>query len=241
MPDDRELADTQAVGRLLADQVPGLAAVDELVVSRQSETLDSDDILVSRSPSASCSGWPSAGCPWWSSWPSSPTCCRCPIPTSRTTPPSTPRPSIHHLLGHRRPGTGPAQPADLRSPGLAHRRVRVGGHRAAGGRDPRADLGLQGWPPRRRPQCRGLRPPGLPGHRGRDRHRGLLGLVPVQDHHHPGGGGHPPPVPGGPGLQPVLRQPRLRGRGQDHGGHPPPGSSSARSSPTWCRWRSPSG
>jgi len=46
MPDDRELTSTGAAGRLLSDQVPGLAAVDELVVSRQSETLDSDDILV---------------------------------------------------------------------------------------------------------------------------------------------------------------------------------------------------
>ena len=46
MPDDRELDATGASGRLLSDQVPGLAAVDELVVSRQSEALDSDDILV---------------------------------------------------------------------------------------------------------------------------------------------------------------------------------------------------
>ncbi len=48
MPDDRELTATRASGQLLADQVPGLAATDELVVSRQSETLDSDDILVRR-------------------------------------------------------------------------------------------------------------------------------------------------------------------------------------------------
>ncbi len=48
MPDDRELADTRSSGRLLSDQVPGLAAVDELVVSRQSESLDSDDIMVSK-------------------------------------------------------------------------------------------------------------------------------------------------------------------------------------------------
>jgi peptide/nickel transport system permease protein len=46
MPDDRELADTQASRRLLSDQLPGLAAVDELVVSRQSEALPSDDILL---------------------------------------------------------------------------------------------------------------------------------------------------------------------------------------------------
>ena len=48
MPDDRELEATRASGRLLSDQVPGLAAMDELVVSRQSETLDSDDILVKK-------------------------------------------------------------------------------------------------------------------------------------------------------------------------------------------------
>ncbi len=45
MPDDRELTDTRSSGRLLSDQVPGLAAVDELVVSRQSEALESADIL----------------------------------------------------------------------------------------------------------------------------------------------------------------------------------------------------
>jgi peptide/nickel transport system permease protein len=48
VPDDRELTATRASGQLLADQVPGLAAFDELVVSRQSETLESDDILVRR-------------------------------------------------------------------------------------------------------------------------------------------------------------------------------------------------
>ena len=48
MPDDRELSDTRASGQLLSDQVPGLAAVDELVVSRQSEQLLSEDIMVSK-------------------------------------------------------------------------------------------------------------------------------------------------------------------------------------------------
>lgn len=48
MPDDRELTATQAPGQLLTDQVPGLAAIDELVVSRQTETLDADDVLVRR-------------------------------------------------------------------------------------------------------------------------------------------------------------------------------------------------
>jgi peptide/nickel transport system permease protein len=46
MPDDRELSATHASAQLLADQVPGLAAADELIVSRLSETLPSDDILV---------------------------------------------------------------------------------------------------------------------------------------------------------------------------------------------------
>ncbi len=46
MPDDRELDDTRAAGRLLSNRLPGTAATDELVVSRQSETLDSDDVLV---------------------------------------------------------------------------------------------------------------------------------------------------------------------------------------------------
>jgi peptide/nickel transport system permease protein len=48
VPDDRELTSTRTSGALLADSVPGLAAVDELVVSRQSESLDSDDILLRR-------------------------------------------------------------------------------------------------------------------------------------------------------------------------------------------------
>jgi peptide/nickel transport system permease protein len=48
MPDDRELTDTRASGRLMADKVPLLAAVDELVISRQSETLGADDILVKK-------------------------------------------------------------------------------------------------------------------------------------------------------------------------------------------------
>ena len=48
MPDDRELSDTRAGGQLLTDRVPGSAAFDELVVSRQSETLASDDILVKK-------------------------------------------------------------------------------------------------------------------------------------------------------------------------------------------------
>jgi peptide/nickel transport system permease protein len=46
MPDDRELDDTRSGGRLLSNRLPGTAATDELVVSRQSETLDSEDILV---------------------------------------------------------------------------------------------------------------------------------------------------------------------------------------------------
>jgi peptide/nickel transport system permease protein len=46
MPDDRELTSTHSSGQLLRNQVPGIAATDELVVSRQSETLASDDILL---------------------------------------------------------------------------------------------------------------------------------------------------------------------------------------------------
>jgi len=48
VPDDRELADTRSSQQLLSNQVPGLAAADELVLSRQSETLDSEDLLVSK-------------------------------------------------------------------------------------------------------------------------------------------------------------------------------------------------
>jgi peptide/nickel transport system permease protein len=48
MPDDRELKATHATRELLTDSFPGQAAVDETVVSRQSEALISDDILVTR-------------------------------------------------------------------------------------------------------------------------------------------------------------------------------------------------
>ncbi len=48
MPDDRELAATRASGQLLTDRLPGQAAVDEVIVSRQSESLASDDILVTK-------------------------------------------------------------------------------------------------------------------------------------------------------------------------------------------------
>jgi peptide/nickel transport system permease protein len=48
MPDDRELKGTHATRELLTDSFPGQVAVDETVVSRQSETLISDDILVAR-------------------------------------------------------------------------------------------------------------------------------------------------------------------------------------------------
>jgi peptide/nickel transport system permease protein len=48
MPDDRELSDTHASEQLLGDHFPGQAAVDETIVSRQSEALSSDDILVTK-------------------------------------------------------------------------------------------------------------------------------------------------------------------------------------------------
>lgn len=48
MPDDREIADTRAGQRVLADPFPGMAAGDELVLSRQSEVLGADDVLLKR-------------------------------------------------------------------------------------------------------------------------------------------------------------------------------------------------
>jgi peptide/nickel transport system permease protein len=46
MPDDRELRSTHASAQLLTNRFPGQAATDEVVVSRQIETLESDDILL---------------------------------------------------------------------------------------------------------------------------------------------------------------------------------------------------
>ncbi len=48
MPDDRELRSTHASAQLLTDRFPGQAADDQLVLSRQSERLDSDDILLKK-------------------------------------------------------------------------------------------------------------------------------------------------------------------------------------------------
>jgi peptide/nickel transport system permease protein len=48
VPDDREMRDTEGGRQLLSDPVPGVAALDELIVSRQSETLDSEDALVKK-------------------------------------------------------------------------------------------------------------------------------------------------------------------------------------------------
>jgi peptide/nickel transport system permease protein len=47
VPDDRELRATGSERALLVDRFPGQAAVDELVVSRQSEHLDSEDLMAS--------------------------------------------------------------------------------------------------------------------------------------------------------------------------------------------------
>jgi peptide/nickel transport system permease protein len=48
MPDDRELQSTGPNPGLLVDTFPGMAAAEELVVSRQSETLGSDDLLLQK-------------------------------------------------------------------------------------------------------------------------------------------------------------------------------------------------
>jgi peptide/nickel transport system permease protein len=48
VPDDREMTNTEGSSQLLSDPVPGVAALDELIVSRQSEALDSEDALVKK-------------------------------------------------------------------------------------------------------------------------------------------------------------------------------------------------
>src|SRR5664280_1374343 len=48
MPDDSELQASRAPGQILTNRVPGQAAVDEMVLSRENETLESDDILVTK-------------------------------------------------------------------------------------------------------------------------------------------------------------------------------------------------
>ena len=48
MPDDRELGGSDASDQLLTNMFPGQAATDEMVLSRETETLESDDILVTK-------------------------------------------------------------------------------------------------------------------------------------------------------------------------------------------------
>lgn len=48
MPDDRELGGSEASDELLTNMFPGQAATDEMVLSRETETLESDDILVTK-------------------------------------------------------------------------------------------------------------------------------------------------------------------------------------------------
>ena len=222
MPDDRELHDTQASGPAAGRPAPRHWPPSTSWWSRARARPSTPTTSWSRSRSACCSGWPSAGSAWWSSWPSSPTCCPCPTPTSRTTPPSTPRPSIHHLLGTDDLGR------DLLSRLIFGARVSlvVGFGAVAIGMLVGGTLGL------------------ISGYKGGRLDVALnagafvllafpaivaviaivafWGAVPVQDHHHHRRGHHPPPLPGGPGLQPVLRQPGLRGRGPRPWGPPRP-------------------
>jgi peptide/nickel transport system permease protein len=48
MPDDRELGGSDASDQLLTNMFPGQAATDEMVLSRETEALESDDILVTK-------------------------------------------------------------------------------------------------------------------------------------------------------------------------------------------------
>src|ERR1035438_8571726 len=48
MPDDREVGGSDASDQLLTNMFPGQAATDEMVLSRETEALESDDILVTK-------------------------------------------------------------------------------------------------------------------------------------------------------------------------------------------------
>ena len=189
---------------------------------------------------ASSSGSAPAGSAWSSWWPSSPTCSRCPIPTTRTSPPPrTARPAWGHLLG-----TDDLN-RDIFSRLLYGARVSLvvgfggaligmilGGH-------PGHVLGLPAGPVGHLPQHDLLRRAGLPGPGGGHRHRRVLGPPALEDHP-----GHrrvqrPPDLPGHPGLHPVLRHPGLRDGRQGPGGqrppHPGPGAAARTSCPPSCR------
>ena len=124
MPDDRELADTRARRGCSANQVPGLAAADELVVSRQSEALDSEDMLVAKP--LGILFWVAVG------WVGLVVVLA--ILANRPAPPNpdfqnysaiNASPQPPSPARHRRPRPRPAEPADLRGPGLAGRRLRA--------------------------------------------------------------------------------------------------------------------
>ena len=127
---------------------------------------------------------------------------------------------------HRRPLPRHLQPAHLRRPGLARGRLRRRAHRPHPRRHPRHDLGLPAGAGRHGPQHGLLRRARLPRHRGRHRHRVLLGHSRCgrSPCHRPLRGA--PHLPGRAGLDALVRHPRLRAgrqgaRRQRHA-HPDP-------------------
>ena len=235
MPDDRELTRHPGVGPAAGrsgsrDWPPSTSWWCPARARRSS----SDDILVASAARAAVLVRARLGRRWWSSLALIANLLPLPNPDFQNYSAINASPSLHHLLGTDELGR------DLLSRLIFGARVSlVVGFGSVGiGMVVGGTLGLvsgyKGGAAGRRPQRRLLRAPGLPGHRGRDRHRGLLGPVAAQDHHHHRGGEHPGALPGGAGLEPVLRQPRLRHRGQDPGGQVAPGWSSGRSCPTSC-------
>ncbi len=239
MPDDRELTSTRASGRLLRTR------------SRARRDRRAGGVAPergARTPTTSCSRKP-LGLLFWLAmgWVGlvvvlaiMANLLPLPSPNFQNYSAINASPSIHHLLGTDDLGR------DLLSRLIYGSRVSlVVGFVSvaigmAGGRHPGPGLGIQGRSPRPRAQCRLVRAAGLPGHRGRHRHRGLLGLD--RSSRSPSSSGWPSSLSCtawcGP---PACRSPTASSWWRPAPWGPTPlASCSGRSSPTWSRWPSPS-
>ena len=99
MPDDRELGDTRPRAGCWPTRSPAWPPSTSWCCRARARALDSDDILVSRSRSASCSGSPSGGSAWWSSLAIVANLLPLPNPNFQNYSAINAPPSIHHLLG----------------------------------------------------------------------------------------------------------------------------------------------
>ena len=187
MPDDRELLDTGSSAKLLGNRLPGTAAADEAILAMQSEAVTEDGDVLKKRP---------FGFLFWFAVVfvsvvllSAVLANLLPLqnPNFQNYNTLNPAPSTHHLLGTDDLGR------DLLARLVFGARVSLvvgfagvviglvfGGTAGlvSGYRGGRLDVALNALL---------VHHPGLPGHRGRDRHRDVLGRVAGPHHGHPRG------------------------------------------------------